>query len=607
MKTKRVKRRITTIATLILITTLIVSVLTACSDQPQGQTKNLKDKAPEGDLIYTLNKDNTDDFVLSDGYSNGYPFNVEWSKDDGIYTDDSLKLTMTKSGDTLYGGEAKSVEHFGYGDFEVSMKPSNTYGSASTFFLYTGPTDDPDGDGTGNPHDEVDIEFLGKDTTKVQFNYFVNSQGGHEYWHELGFDASKEFHTYGFRWAEDYIVWFVDGKPVYKVTKSAKNPLPSTPSNIIMNYWSGAGDIEGWMGKYAGPTEGEGTEYQWIKTSAAPVKYNTGNTGEDQPSESETVQVTFSSDDGKYTVENGTDKTNITYTGITNNYANVAGAIPTAAQGKNSMQFSIKNNGTAAVSVRADVLDTAGGHIEKTATMDGAEARVDTEYGGCYFDNIPAGKEVVVTIDYDGTATTLLLFIDSATYGDTQTHSGNITVSAYRFTKKEQQGQGGGDQTGTTEVDWSKVAIVSPAYGTEHPYTLTANADATNVTYSAITGNSYAVVTAYVGGVAAGMNCMRLVIKNNGTATANVRIDLQDAANKNLEKTATMNGTSVRVDSQWGGCYFDNIAAGQEVEIIVYYEGDASTVIVFIDSANYTDTATHSGNLTISGHKFAKQ
>ena len=72
MKTKRVKRRITTIATLILITTLIVSVLTACSDQPQGQTKNLKDKAPEGDLIYTLNKDNTDDFVLSDGYSNGF-------------------------------------------------------------------------------------------------------------------------------------------------------------------------------------------------------------------------------------------------------------------------------------------------------------------------------------------------------------------------------------------------------------------------------------------------------------------------------------------------------------------------------------------------------
>ena len=35
---------------------------------------------------------------------------------------------------------------------------------------YTGPSE-------GKPWDEIDIEFLGKDTTKVQFNYFTHGRG----------------------------------------------------------------------------------------------------------------------------------------------------------------------------------------------------------------------------------------------------------------------------------------------------------------------------------------------------------------------------------------------------------------------------------------------
>lgn len=44
---------------------------------------------------------------------------------------------------------------------------------------------------------EIDIEVLGKDTTKVQFNYYTNGVGNHEYMYDLGFDASEGFHTYG--------------------------------------------------------------------------------------------------------------------------------------------------------------------------------------------------------------------------------------------------------------------------------------------------------------------------------------------------------------------------------------------------------------------------
>lgn len=40
--------------------------------------------------------------------------------------------------------------------------------------------------------DEIDVEVLGKDTTKVQFNYYTNGTGNHEYLYDLGFDASED-------------------------------------------------------------------------------------------------------------------------------------------------------------------------------------------------------------------------------------------------------------------------------------------------------------------------------------------------------------------------------------------------------------------------------
>ena len=55
--------------------------------------------------------------------------------------------------------------------------------------------------------DEIDIEFLGKDTTKVQFNYYTNGQGNHEYVYNLGFDAAYGYHTYAFNWQRNYIAW----------------------------------------------------------------------------------------------------------------------------------------------------------------------------------------------------------------------------------------------------------------------------------------------------------------------------------------------------------------------------------------------------------------
>ena len=104
-----------------------------------------------------------------------------------------LSITSDPYGATAYaGGEYRTKEFYGYGMYDVSMKPIKNDGVVSSFFTYTGPTD-------GNQWDEIDIEFLGKNTKRVQFNYYVDNEPdkGHEFMYNLPFDYSEDYHKYG--------------------------------------------------------------------------------------------------------------------------------------------------------------------------------------------------------------------------------------------------------------------------------------------------------------------------------------------------------------------------------------------------------------------------
>lgn len=186
-------------------------------------------------------------FECSDGWTNGSMFNCTWRKSNVIFSDGTMKLKIDLDGNgegkiPYSGAEFRSKDFYGYGMYEVVMKPIKNDGVVSSFFTYTGPTDN-------NPWDEIDIEFLGKDTTKVQFNYYTNGKGNHEYLYDLGFDASEDFHTYGFDWQEGKITWYVDGESVY----SAEKNIPTTPGKIMMNVWPGTG-VDGWLKAYDGTT-----------------------------------------------------------------------------------------------------------------------------------------------------------------------------------------------------------------------------------------------------------------------------------------------------------------------------------------------------------------
>ncbi|NLK71190.1 MAG: family 16 glycosylhydrolase [Clostridiales bacterium] len=184
-------------------------------------------------------------FEKADGWSNGSCFDCVWRADNVFWADNALNLKIDKDSSPEYrysGAEYRSKDYYHYGYYETSMKAIKNDGVVSSFFTYTGPYD-------GDPWDEIDIEILGKDTTKVQFNYYTNGVGNHEFMYDLGFDASEDFHTYGFEWLPNKITWYVDGKPVY----TAYNDIPKTPGKIMMNTWPGIG-VDEWLKPYNGKT-----------------------------------------------------------------------------------------------------------------------------------------------------------------------------------------------------------------------------------------------------------------------------------------------------------------------------------------------------------------
>lgn len=217
--------------------------------------------APDGSLYVDFANGAAGVFECSDGWSNGSVFNVTWRKENVTFNDGKMQLIIDKDSKPktvpYSGGEYRSRGFYGYGLYEVSMKAIKNDGVVSSFFTYTGPSDN-------NPWDEIDVEILGKDTTMAQFNYFTNGQGGHEYMHELGFDAADDFHTYGFDWQSDKITWYVDGAEVH----SADKKIPVTESKIMMNAWCGTG-VDDWLKAFSDADIPLTAEYEWIRFTPA--------------------------------------------------------------------------------------------------------------------------------------------------------------------------------------------------------------------------------------------------------------------------------------------------------------------------------------------------
>ena len=217
---------------------VFISVLSACSSFNQSESFDNENPffVSNEDIIADFRKGETGSFYSADGYSNGDPFDCAWSRNAIAIKDQELSIKLYEENDKIYGGEYRSMSRdFHYGYYATRMKPADCSGVISSFFTYT----------YSPAWDEIDIEFLGKDMTSVQFNYYTKGVGGHEFVYKLSFDASKEFHEYGFEWLPDSITWYVDGNKVHRATEN----IPTEPQSLMMNLWNCKGK-NNWSGTF---------------------------------------------------------------------------------------------------------------------------------------------------------------------------------------------------------------------------------------------------------------------------------------------------------------------------------------------------------------------
>jgi GR25 family glycosyltransferase involved in LPS biosynthesis len=153
--------------------------------------------------------------------------------------DDQVLLTIRKepvSVRELTSGAIATRDSYRYGRFEAEVRPARTAGLVTGVFLHR-----------NGPRQEIDIEFLGKDTTKMLINVFYNPglEGTKlEYGYrgtptliDLGFDAAENFHTYEIDWQPHKIRWLVDGNLLYERTTWDPTPIPDQPLQFNVNLW----------------------------------------------------------------------------------------------------------------------------------------------------------------------------------------------------------------------------------------------------------------------------------------------------------------------------------------------------------------------------------
>ncbi|MDE7167526.1 MAG: family 16 glycosylhydrolase [Clostridia bacterium] len=570
----------------------------------------------------------------SKGYSweNGGAFNVWWKPQNVSYEGGKMSLSISEmtqkeqawdeeKGENVdciaeyYGAEERSEHYYGYGDFQVRMKPAKIVGTASTFFTCTGPYDKwYNEDGTEviktNKHDEIDIEFLGKDTTKVQFNYFADGKGGHEYMYDLGFDASVEFHDYGYRWTEKYITWFVDSTPVYRVDRKGSEAWPEAPGRIIMNYWCGTEEASSWMGEFKDDYSGK-AEYEYVATSATQCPDPNTAHIKDEPvippdtSEVPTEGWTDISTDGfdgwsMYTV----DKTN----GLKISHDTKKGSWDCCgmplADCYDWVKFTVKNEEATAATVRISIKDTA---LPDTAAA--AIAGVVAESGATYdkgagvvIINLEANEELDVALKMKAEyANQMTLFLNSTDNATATT--GSITITELKGIVNEDIAKPEPpkpNEDGTVAINYS-------GFGGWDMYDVD-NTDGINISHKTDKIGTYQCCGM---DLSSDYGVVKFTVKNNSSDYgAVIKIDIKKKGEAEGDNGTGGVETAIATKGGAEDCYayhndYDDsvvivIAAGAELEIEVTIKDEVvvNQLVVFFNSTG--DATATEGDVTIS-------
>ncbi len=181
-------------------------------------------------------------WFVGDGWSNGDHMENIWRKEQVSVGAEGLKLTMERAKPgaekPLVSAEIQTRETFRYGYFEIRMRVPKGAGTVTGFFTYAGPD-------KKSPSNEIDVEIVGKDTTRVDLTSHAGGNSGVARPAVPG-DAARDFHVYGFDWQPTYVRWYVDGKLVHEVTGANARKLVK-PQKIMIDLWASK-QLKSWVG-----------------------------------------------------------------------------------------------------------------------------------------------------------------------------------------------------------------------------------------------------------------------------------------------------------------------------------------------------------------------
>lgn len=198
---------------------------------------------------------------ISDGWVNGAWQNCLWSKSATSVQDGQLELRFSKqkSDKRNYAcGEIQSRHTYGHGTFEARFRTDTGAGLNAAFFTYIGPTH-------GKPHDEIDVEILTRDTSRVSLNTYVSGKPANGHPVPLPQPSDAGFVTYSFTWSATGIAWYVDGIRVHQTAPGS--PLPVNRQKIYASFW-GSDTFTNWMGEFTDPGRDLTMQVDWIAFTA---------------------------------------------------------------------------------------------------------------------------------------------------------------------------------------------------------------------------------------------------------------------------------------------------------------------------------------------------
>ena len=212
---------------------------TGASDEPRASAERIEGGEK---FVDTFARRDTARWNVSHGWDNGPNWANDWQRSQVAF-DDALTLTLDEKigpNHRFASGEVQSRETYGHGYYETVMRAAPGSGVVTGFFTYTGPP-------FKKPWNEIDVEILGAEPTKLYATYFYHDKKVSQTI-DLGFDATAAHHRYGFDWQPGFIRWYVDGELVHEADGSDV-PIPDTAQKLMVHLWA-TETLNRWTGPF---------------------------------------------------------------------------------------------------------------------------------------------------------------------------------------------------------------------------------------------------------------------------------------------------------------------------------------------------------------------